>query len=389
MLPSAAHARRVIWDSINHDGVRMIDAVFPPEIRAGEANEQQMRIRLKNGSSWALGGADYFNAMVGANPVGITFSEAALMDLRAWSYFRPILAQNKGWAAFIGTPRGIDNHFFELRNIARREPGWYESSIDAIEAGIMSEEDIAREISSGMPEELARQEYRIDFSAANVGSILGRYIEQAENQGRIVDHDLYDPAGAPVEVAADLGSRDASAFWWWQPKYDGYAILDHDEDVRLDVREWAERLRGHPYEIGTLWLPHDARARTLMGKSLFEQFAQEGFRVRVGAPVAVADRINAARGVLPRCQFLRAPCERGLAALRSWCFEWDEERRVMSTKPRHDLWSDSADAFTYLAVAAKVREREFTTRPPAARTLGSFTLDELWETRDVERRIRP
>ena len=54
-------------------------------------------------------GADNFNALVGASPVHVTFSEWSLTDPRAYDFVRPILRENNGSAAFIYTPRGY-NH---------------------------------------------------------------------------------------------------------------------------------------------------------------------------------------------------------------------------------------------------------------------------------------
>ena len=98
-----------------------------------------------------------------------------------------------------------------------------------------------------MPDELYRQEYECDFSAANVGSILGSYIEQAEREGRIVGADLYDPGGAPIELFSDIGFRDAAAWWWVQPAPGGFNVIDHDEATGLDAEQWIERIRAKPW----------------------------------------------------------------------------------------------------------------------------------------------
>ena len=55
-----------------------------------------------------------------------------------------------------------------------------------------------------MPDELFRQEYLCDFSAANVGAIFGKYIEQAEKEGRIVESLPFDPV-SDVVISSDIG----------------------------------------------------------------------------------------------------------------------------------------------------------------------------------------
>jgi len=65
MLPEASQARKAIWDAVNpHAGKRRIDEAFPSAIRAGQRDED-MRIKLVNGSSWQLVGSDNFNSLVG------------------------------------------------------------------------------------------------------------------------------------------------------------------------------------------------------------------------------------------------------------------------------------------------------------------------------------
>jgi phage terminase large subunit len=63
MLPEASQARKAIWDAINpHTGKRRIDEAFPPSIRAGQRDDD-MRIKLVNGSVWQVVGSDNFNRL--------------------------------------------------------------------------------------------------------------------------------------------------------------------------------------------------------------------------------------------------------------------------------------------------------------------------------------
>ena len=79
-LPTLGQARRDVWDNIisdRYDGMehsyRMIDIVFPPEIRAGKPNETEMSIPLAGGSIWQLMGAESQDAIDrarGPNQIG-------------------------------------------------------------------------------------------------------------------------------------------------------------------------------------------------------------------------------------------------------------------------------------------------------------------------------
>jgi phage terminase large subunit len=370
-LPEYSQSRRVIWDAITKDGERLIDINFPAAI-VRKRNEQEMKMELVNGSIWQLVGADNFNSLVGSNPVHVTYSEFALMNPKAREFIRPILAENDGTELFITTPRGY-NHAHQLFEYAKTAPGWHTSLLSVNDTGIISPDTLEEERKT-MPDELFRQEWMVDFSAANVGAILGRYMEAAEREGRIGEFD-YDPDGAEVLISSDIGFRDTASFWFWQPKPDGFALVDYDEDTGLDAGDWIERLRGMPYRLGKLWLPHDAKAKTFQTKrSVLEQFRAANFRCDIVPQTSKSDRINAARIVVPRCRFNRTKCAPGISGLREWSFEYDDERKVYSKEPRHDWASHPGDGFSYGAQV--MREVVLTmpkdTRPKPAVTIGEW-----------------
>jgi phage terminase large subunit len=61
--------------------------------------------------------------------------------------------------------------------------------------------------------------------------------------------------------------------WFWQPRPDGLAIIDYYENHSQPLQHYFDFLDSTGYEFDTLWLPHDARARTLQtGRSTVEQF---------------------------------------------------------------------------------------------------------------------
>ena len=104
-------ARKIIWNGRTKDGVSFLDFIPPPLIKS--KREDDMTIKLTNGSLIQLVGADHFDSLVGTNPVGVNFSEFALMRPAVWDYISPILNENDGWACFVTTPRGR-NHAFDL-----------------------------------------------------------------------------------------------------------------------------------------------------------------------------------------------------------------------------------------------------------------------------------
>ena len=74
MLPTVVQGRKVVWNGIDYYGRRIIDQVFPEQIRK-RTNNNEMLIETVNGSMWQVTGSDNYNSLVGSNPVGVVFSE--------------------------------------------------------------------------------------------------------------------------------------------------------------------------------------------------------------------------------------------------------------------------------------------------------------------------
>lgn len=186
------------------------------------------------------------------------------------------------------------------------------------------------------------------------GAILGRWVSQADKEKRIHDCVVYDPQGPAIEISSDLGWRDTATWWFWQRRVGGFSVLDFDMDSGLDASDWIERLerrlaeRGWP--LGKFWLPHDARTKTFLSKhSAIEQFAKKFGSAKCGIVemTSKADRINAARTVIKRCEFHATNCEQGVDALRAWQFEFNPDLQVFTKEPLHDWASHPSDGYSY------------------------------------------
>lgn len=300
-----------------------------------------MKIELINGSVWQIVGADNFDSLVGSNPVHVTYSEYALMSPKAREYLRPIIAENDGSELFISTPRGY-NHFHDLYEFAKTSKLWFCSRLSVHDTGVIPE-SVLEEEKKTMPEELFRQEFECDFSAANVGAILGRWVEAAEKDGRVNNEVEYDPLGAPLELSSDIGFRDTAVFWFWQPRADGFALVDYMHGSGMDAPEWVDEIKKNSqnqgYRIGKIWLPHDAKAKTFATQHSAMETFLKGFGadvVRVVPQTKKLDKINAARAVMPRAWFNSEKCADGLKGLRAWAFEWNNDTRQFSRDPKHD-----------------------------------------------------
>jgi hypothetical protein len=350
MLPTATQGRMVVWEGRDGRGRRLIDQAFPPELRLKERNDR-MTMELSCGSVWQVVGSDNYDRLVGANPVGVVFSEWSLTDPRAWDYVRPILAENGGWALFVYTPRG-KNHGSELYDLARHRGDWFAERLTVEDTGAIGREVIAEERASGMSETLVQQEYFCSFEAANEGSYYGRLLEEAEQAGRVtrVPH---QPEFA-VDTWWDLGIGDSTAIWFCQRAGLECHLIDYCECNGEGLAHYAKVLQERGYVYGRHWAPHDVEARELgTGKSRLEVAKGLGLDFRVAPRLPVEDGIEAVRNLLPRCWFDADKCREGLRALKSYHRDYQERRQTYLPHPAHDWSSHGADAFRTGAVTLK------------------------------------
>jgi len=88
-------------------------------------------------------GADNPDALRGPYLDGVVLDEFADMKPEVWhEVVRPMLADRRGWATFIGTPKG-KNEFFRLYENAKRDPAWFHMMLKASESGIIQPSELA------------------------------------------------------------------------------------------------------------------------------------------------------------------------------------------------------------------------------------------------------
>jgi phage terminase large subunit len=409
VYPTAEQARRSLWTGFTRDGKRIMEQVFPPEVRTAPrtfAPNAEMMVELINGSIWRLMGSDKME-VVGAGPVGVVFSEYALAKPKTWELVRPMLRESSGWAAFISTPRGR-NHMWEIWETASEE-GWFRDSKTVLETGqryastrhpgktIGPEEMMDEERAEGMEEALIRQEYLCDWTAANVGAVWGDLIEALEKAGAVAE---FKPESGRVFTVWDLGGSgakgDSTAFWIFAATDDGADLLDYYENHGKTLEHYWDEVDRRCAAIGVRpvrhWLPHDARAKHLTGVSVLEQcLAHWGpENVAIYPEEGLLNGIQAGRWLLQRKVRIHPRCGEGTEALKAYHYGWDEDRKTFTNAPEHDWSSHGADAFRGLALVVKTAER--LSRPPKqepkgpyARSVDSFSLDELFTDRERRR----
>jgi hypothetical protein len=334
---------------MTRDGRKFIDH-FPKEMWEA-VNNTEMRLTLKNGSIYQVVGTDNVDRLVGANPVGVVFSEYSLQDPRAWDYIRPILAENGGWALFIYTARGR-NHGYDLLNMARRNEKWFQQTLSVDDTRAISQEAVEEERQSGMPDEMIQQEFYCSFDAPLVGSYYGNAMARLLADGKITGVP-YEPR-LEVHTSWDLGMGDSTSIIFFQRHGGEIRIIDYYESSGEGLAHYVKILKEKEYIYGEHIAPHDIQVREMgTGKSRLEVARELGIRFRVAANLRIDDGIEAVRTTLPKCYFDEKKCSHLIEALRQYRKDFDEKNKVFRDRPLHDWTSHPSDAMRYLAVGLR------------------------------------
>ena len=342
LSPTYTQAKDTVWQYLKR---------FTAEIPGVEQRESDLMVNFPNGARVRLYGAENYDRLRGTYSDGMILDEYADISPRAWpEVLRPTLADRKGWAVFIGTPRGR-NDFWRVHEFAEQHPDeWFSMVLRADETRLLSSAELEDMRTQTTPEQFA-QEFLCSFDAAILGSYFGRELAEAEEAGRITSVP-YDPI-LPVHTAWDLGIGDSTAIWFFQIVRSELHVIDHYEASGFALGHYVEVLKSKPYQYGRDYLPHDAMARELgTGRSIFETMkALSGRHPWIVRKLSVMDGINAARVTLAKTWFDASNCHEGLEALRAYHAEFDERAKVFSDRPKHDWSSHSADAMRYMSLA--------------------------------------
>lgn len=321
---------------------------FGLAIPGAAVHESELRLDLPNGGQVRLYGGDNPDALRGIYLDGVILDEAADMSPRVFNeIIRPALSDRKGWAVWIGTPKG-QNDFYDLYEKAKADPAFFTLMLKASETGIVPPDEL-EDMRRQMTPEQYDQEAECSFQAAIIGAYYGREMQAADDAGRIVPN-LYDP-GFQVHTAWDLGMSDHTAIWFYQQQGVDIRLVDYYAANGFALDHYAKVLQDKGYTYGRHYLPHDVSVREMgTGKSRLETLYGLGITSTVVRKLTEEDGINAVRRILPRCWFDREKTAEGIKALRQFRREWDDIRKVFYERPLKDWTNHPADAFRYLAV---------------------------------------
>jgi phage terminase large subunit len=271
---------------------------------------------------------------VSANSWNVLVPTIRKADSEIWISFNPELPTDETWKRFVMNPP--ENAVVQKINWS--DNPWFPEVLD-LERRALQGRDI--EAYNNVWEGIPRQ--TID------GAIFAKEVTMAELEGRICNVP-YD-ATKPVHAVFDLGWADQTACWLLQFIGQETRLLRYFEDSQQTMSYYMAKLQSFGYMYDTIWLPHDAKAKSLgTGKSIEEIVRSSGYKVQVLDRVPVNDSINAARTIFNKCYFDRQNTEEGLQCLRHYRYDVDPETKMFSAKPLHDEYSHGSDAFRYIGL---------------------------------------
>jgi len=384
IAPYYAQAKSIAWDYLMR---------YSEPVRVNH-NISELWVELMNGSRIRLFGGDSPDSLRGNYLDGVIIDEMADTKPSLWGeVIRPLLSDRRGWAVFIGTPKG-HNTFYDIYQYANLNPNeWYSKTLRASQTNIIDQEELDDALKL-MTIDQYQQEFECSFEASIIGAIYGVEMRLLTDAGRITKVECDNLF--PVHTAWDLGYNDATAIWWYQVVHGEIRVLDYHEAHGQPIIYYANQIKERPYEYGTHWLPHDARAKTLAsgGKSIIEQIfdklPKESFKIVPN--LSLQDGIQASRMALARTWFDAMKCSEGIECLRQYQREYDEDKKVFRDKPRHDWTSHGSDAFRMLAVAWQDEADTIKqNQPMRGISVGQneVTLEEMWKStpKTQDRRI--
>jgi|TARA_R110000782_G_scaffold196850_1_gene286116 predicted phage terminase large subunit-like protein len=179
VAPTQGQARDIMWT--------IMEDLAHPVITHKHVNN--MQFKLVNGSRISLKGADRPDTMRGVSLEYLVMDEYADMKPQVWEeVLRPALADRRGGALFIGTPKGR-NHFYDLFLYADKGEdesykAWHFTSYDN-ETLSNEEIDLAKK---SMSSYAFRQEFLASFEALGSEIFKEEWVKFDKEEPRIGDY---------------------------------------------------------------------------------------------------------------------------------------------------------------------------------------------------------
>ena len=339
IAPTYKQAKSIAWDYLKF---------YTKNIPGTKWNESELRCDLVNGSRITLLSSENFDSIRGIYLDICAIDETAqvsqgLID----EVIIPALSDRKGKLFLIGTPKGMNNIFYDYYQKAQADPKWFLFKAKASETNIVDEEELGNALTV-MGKAKYDQEFECSFIGNLEGSIYGELVQELDDKGNI-GAVPYDPS-LPVNTAWDIGYNDSTSIIFFQLLNHQINIIETYEDDNEALPHYIKFLQDKDYIYDTHYGPHDLDVTEFSnGKTRREVASALGVRFRIAPRILLEDGIHAVKMLLPRCKIDSENCADLLIALRHYHRKFNDKERIFKSKPVHDFSSHMCDALRCLA----------------------------------------
>jgi phage terminase large subunit len=341
IAPTYKQAKSIAWDYLKF---------YTKNIPGTKWNESELRCDLVNGARITLLSSENFDSIRGIYLDACAIDEVAqvsqgLID----EVIVPALSDRKGKLFLIGTPKGMNNIFYDYYQKAQADPKWFLYKAKASQTKIVDEEELSNALTV-MGKAKYDQEFECSFIGNLEGSIYGELVQELDDKGNI-GAVPYDPS-LPVSTAFDIGYNDSTSIIFFQLLNHQINIIETYENNNEALPHYIKFLQDKDYIYDTHYGPHDLDVTEFSnGKTRREVALALGVRFRIAPRILLEDGIHAVKMLLPRCKIDSENCADLLIALRHYHRKFNDKERIFKSKPVHDFSSHMCDALRVLATA--------------------------------------
>ena len=184
VAPLLKQAKTIAWTRLK----QMVGPLVA--VGAAEINESDLSVRFAHNQAVVrLYGADNPDAMRGVRLDGAVIDEVAQVKPEVWEeIIRPALADRRGWAWFLGTPKGI-NLFSALYFGSSEWPEWASARYTVYDTDALPAAEVER-LKAEMSEQSFAREMLCDFSAAGEDQLLSLMDVELASKREILPGDI-------------------------------------------------------------------------------------------------------------------------------------------------------------------------------------------------------
>lgn len=212
-----------------------------------------------------------------------------------------------------------------------------------------------------LKDQLSPEEFAIEIDCRRGVQTGASYFNYFYNQvvARGGVRNIAHNSAIKTSVICDIGgttqkSKDLFSMWYVQynPELGMYDMINYDELSGVSESSVFTAIQEKKYNIGQIILPWDADVGFRSTASMFRDLFPH-------APVDVLTRtlkltgIREARNFFNKVNFDEFNTAQGRKCLKRYSKEFDKQKRIYLSSPRHDQFSHGADAFIYTALAHK------------------------------------